>query len=104
MSHAPDCALVQFAHLDPATLKTPLICDCDQDDGPDSDDEPSEEQWDAAETKAQQNQGNRLGPRVTITGAAATAFRRFQDACQQLKAAQVAHAKALAAFTEAVVG
>lgn len=102
MSHAPDCALVQFAHLDPASLKQPLICDCDQDDGPDV--EPSDGQWDESEARAQAGAGNRLGPRVTLTGPSAAAYQRFQAACKGLRVAQDAHAKALAAFTEAVAG
>jgi DNA-binding PucR family transcriptional regulator len=100
VSHAPDCALVQFAHLDPATLKTPLICDCDQDDGDDS--PPTEEEWDAAQARAQRGAGRRLGVRVELVGPAAEAYRSFQAACRALRQAQDAHAKALAAFTEVV--
>lgn len=100
MSHAPDCALVQFGHLDPDTLKQPLICDCDQDDGPDDyvGDEAAEQ------ARAASSHQVHAGPRVVITGAAAAAYQRFQAAARQLKAAHDAHAKALAAFTEAVAG
>lgn len=96
--HSPDCALVQYADIDPKTLKRPLECDgveCDGQDGndpeiPDSSDET---------TPIRPLQS---GPTATLTGDAARTFKAFQSAEVALKAAQKRRDEALRAFTEAV--
>jgi hypothetical protein len=98
MSHAPDCALELYASHDPATLRTPLVCDCDQDDGPD---EPLERAVAQVALQGTRPRGAGAG-QVVLTGAAAEAYEAFRAACSALKAAQEHHIAALARFTEAL--
>lgn len=96
MMHSPDCALVQYADIDPKTLKRPLECDGVECDGQDDAGEPvfpiDEPRPVAATT----------GPTATLTGEAARTFKAFQSAERELKAVQKRRDEALRAFTEAV--
>ncbi len=96
--HAPDCALTMYGHLDPATLKKPIICDCEESDGPAPVDEP--EQDDAPSNVRPLH----TGPTVTLTGDAARAYKQLATAETALKAAQKRKDEALAAFLGAVTG
>lgn len=98
--HSPDCAIIQYASIDPATLKRPLECDGVECDGanepPDvaaATDE-AEQPWDIRPINA--------GPTATLTGDAARTFKAFQSAEVALRAAQKRRDDALRAFTEAV--
>lgn len=86
MSHAPDCDLEVYGKLPNAQG---VICTCDQDDGPEHDDEP------AALPSAPAGG-------VTLTGEAARTYRVFCSAAGDLKRAQAKHEAALRAFTEAI--
>lgn len=95
--HSPDCALVQYANIDPATLKRPLECDgveCDgQDDGM-----PASEQLD----EPTPIRPVMSGLTVTLSGDSARTFRALQAAEIELRQAQHRRDAALKAFTEAV--
>jgi hypothetical protein len=93
--HAPDCALTLYSHLDEAQLKKPLVCDCEESDGPAPvepvDDEPPSNVRPLV-----------TGPSVTLTGDAARAYKLLQTAEAALKAAQKRKDEALKQFLEAV--
>ena len=93
--HSPDCALVQYADIDPKTLKRPLECDGVECDGADdTQPEPLDEPTPIRPLQA--------GPTATLTGDAARTFKAFQSAEVALKQAQKRRDDALRAFTEAV--
>lgn len=97
MTHSADCAMTLYAHLDPATLKQPLVCDCEADDGdampgeigPEPDDAPSNVR------------PIRSGADVVLTGEVARAYKLLQVAETGLRAAQKRKDEALRAFLEA---
>jgi len=97
MTHSPDCALIQYGHLDPTTLKQPLICDCNAEDV--GDPVPGEEPVDEAPSNVRPI---RSGNDVVLTGDAARAYRQLQKAEQALRGAQRSKDEALRAFLEAV--
>ena len=99
--HSPDCALVQYADIDPRTLKRPLECDGVECDGQDTG---TEYIGDAALEVAQAAGHHQIhtGPTATLTGDAASTFKAFQSAERELRAAQQRRDAALRAFTEAV--
>lgn len=99
--HSPDCALVQYAHIDPATLKTPLECDGVECDGSD-DAQFTEPEQDEATPAPSNVRPIRSGSDVTLTGEAARTYKALQTAETQLKAAQKRKDEALRAFLEAV--
>jgi hypothetical protein len=98
--HSPDCALVQYAHIDPATLKRPLECDgveCDNADPlPDVPDGPVDD------APSNVRPIRVTSDRVMLEGDAARAYRQLQSAEVALKAAQKRKDEALKAFLEAV--
>jgi len=101
VKHSPDCALVLYASIDPATLKRPLECDGVECDGahamPDAPEEaPTED--DAPSNVRPIRSGND----VVLTGDAARAYRQLQKAEQALRGAQRSKDEALRAFLEAV--
>lgn len=101
MKHSPDCAMVLYANIDPATLKRPLECDgveCDGADAlPDVPDEPPAEDETPSNVRP-----IRTADRVTLEGDAARAYRQLQKAEQALRGAQRSKDEALRAFLEAV--
>ena len=97
MTHSPDCALIQYGHLDPATLKQPLICDCNAEDV--GDPVPGEEPVDDVPSNVRPI---RTADRVTLEGDAARAYRQLQKTEQALRGAQRSKDEALRAFLEAV--
>jgi hypothetical protein len=100
VKHSPDCALVQYANIDPATLKRPLECDGVECDGahemPDAPEEPPQDE------EPSNVRPIRTGERVTLEGDAARAYRALQKAEQALRGAQRSKDEALRAFLEAV--
>jgi len=84
-AHTADCALVQYADVDPTTLKQPLMCDCD------------------GEPENEQPQPQQIGPTATLTGPAARALLLYRKAEREFVAAKARRDQALAAFTEAVI-
>lgn len=102
--HSPDCALVQYADIDPKTLKRPLECDGVECDGSDDVQHGTEYLGDAALEVAQALGHHQIhtGPTATLTGDAARTLKAFQSAEVALKAAQKRRDEALRAFTEAV--
>ena len=94
-AHTPDCALRLYAHVDPATLKTPLECDCDA--GESQPTEPSEEEWDEAEVKARPTPS---GPTATLTGPAAIALNAYRKVAVEYRKIKARHDAALATLTE----
>ena len=97
--HSPDCALVQYADIDPKTLKRPLECDgveCDGQDEPPAGYD-SEQPDEPTPIRPLQS-----GPTATLTGDAARTFKAFQSAERELRTAQKRRDEALRAFTDAV--
>jgi hypothetical protein len=99
VKHSPDCALVQYANIDPATLKRPLECDGVECDGADALPDVPEEPVDDAPSNVRPI---RSGNDVVLTGEAARAYKALQAAEVALKAAQKRKDDALRAFLEAV--
>ena len=99
MTHKPDCAMSLYAHLDPATLKQPLVCDSDCDGSDDEGDAmPGEDEQDDAPIPIRPA---RSSSDVVLTGDTARAYKALQTAETQLKAAQKRKDEALRAFLEA---
>lgn len=96
MTHTADCAMTLYAHLDPATLKQPLACDCDADD--DGDAMPGELEQDDAPSNVRPI---RSSADVVLTGETARAYKLLQVAETGLRAAQKRKDEALRAFLEA---
>jgi len=97
MTHSADCAMTLYAHLDPATLKQPLVCDCDADD--DGDAMPGEVETDdapLATVRPIRSTGD-----VVLTGDVARAYKLLQVAETGLRSAQKRKDDALRAFLEA---
>lgn len=69
VDHAPDCALVLYAGLNP---DKPQICDCEASDG----DAPQAVEHDVDPRERQD--AAPAGPVVTLTGGAARAFTEYQ--------------------------
>lgn len=93
--HAPDCALVIYSLVDPATLKQPLTCDCEESE-PDAVPLDSDEPAELPRAPS--------GPTETLTGDAARTFKLLRSSEVALKAAQRRKDDALAAFLAAVTG
>lgn len=103
--HSPDCALVQYAHIDPATLKKPLECDgveCDGQEDSQTSDPVGRDEFGPLRIEAPHIVPLNAGPSVTLTGDAARTYKALQTAEQALKAAQKRKDEALRAFLEAV--
>lgn len=102
MTHKPDCAMSLYAHLDPATLKQPLVCDSDcdgsEDEGDAMPDEVIEDDAPITPIRPARSSSN-----VVLTGDTARAYKALQTAETQLKAAQKRKDEALRAFLEAAV-
>lgn len=99
MSHTNDCALVQYADVDPSTLKTPLICDC----GTTSDD------GDDAEFNPRLRVALKPRVQVTETGVLLSpeqtrALQAYRNAALALRVAEQIAKSALDAFTALVIG
>ncbi len=96
--HAPDCALTIYGHLDEATLKQPLVCDCEESDGAG----PTRDEADVDDVPHAIHARPGRGPSITLTGSAATTYKLLQTAEGALRSAQKRKDDALKAFLEAV--
>lgn len=98
MSHTADCAMTLYAHLDPSTLKQPLVCDCDMDDDGDAmpGEEPEQDDAPSSVRTIRSTSGD-----VVLTGETARAYRLLQVAETGLRTAQKRKDDALRAFLEA---
>lgn len=99
--HSADCAITLYAHLDPATLKQPLVCDCDASGDDDGDAMPGEDEP-LVEPRSV-TRPLRPGGEVVLTGEVARAYKLLQGAETALQAAQKRKDEALRAFLEAAI-
>lgn len=95
--HTPDCALVLYAKVDPATLKVPLECDCDalECDAPCIDDQFEVDHDGVPVTRPQPS-----GPTATLTGPAAIALNAYRRVAVEYRKVKARHDAALATLTE----
>lgn len=100
--HAPDCALVLYASVDPATLKQPLACDCEEGDAPPGLDPVDDTEGPPAAPRQAPRQA--VSPKIVLTGAAASSYVQLRCAETELQAAQKRKDEALKAFLDAVTG
>lgn len=104
VTHKPDCAMSLYAHLDPATLKQPLVCDSDCDGSEDEGEaSPFDDGFAPVGDSPIPIRPARSSTDVVLTGDTARAYKALQTAETQLKAAQKHKDEALRAFLEAAV-